>query len=444
MPARVPSFVVALIACVVVAVAASLGTVVGPAGAQETVPPTSTTPTTPTTPVGPSAPTSDTGLPEAISSSSVTLAGSVNPGGGATTYSFELGTTTAYGVSSASQTLAAGVGTTTIRIPVSGLTAATTYHYRLVATSAAGTARGTDRTFRTLAAPSRPSVASAAATAITSQSASLPARISPRGQATSVVVEIGPTKSFGSQTEPIVVGPAGASLPVALIAGALQPNTRYYFRAVAKNATGTTKGRTRTFTTLRDVSGVSIKAARSTVTWGSGTVVAGAVSGAGIDRVQVELLRQDAPYDKAPSKLAATTTGAGGTYTFSVSRLRASTRLSVRTRSTPAQTSRAIQIRSRLLVQFTARKRTSRAVQVRALVDPRIGSGKVYLQRRTASRWVTVKRPRLTHSRPANRSSATATIARRAKTERYRVVVSPGDAGAHVQTTSSTLTVPRR
>lgn len=441
MPARVPSFVLALLVGVVVALTAGFTGAVGPAGAQDAAPPTSTTPTTP---VGPLVPVAETGLPETVSATTATLGGAVNPGGGATTSSFELGTSTAYGLSTPSQTVAAGSAAVTIRIPVSRLTASTTYHYRLVATNAAGTARGTDRTFRTLAAPARASVASAAATAITASTATLPARITPRGQVASYFFEIGPTKAFGSQTETAQVGPAGTSLPVALPVAALQPNTRYYFRAVARNATGTTKGRTRTFTTLRDVAAVSIKAARSTVTWGGSTVVAGAVSGAGIGGVRVALLRQDAPYDRAPVEIAATTTSSAGTYTFSVSRLYSSTRLTVATRTTPVMTSRAVAIRSRLLVQFKARKRTSRSVQVRALIYPRVGSGKASLQRRAGGRWVTVKRPRLTHSRAANRSAFTTTIARRSTTERYRVVIVPRDDGAHVQTSSSSVTVPRR
>jgi hypothetical protein len=85
-----------------------------------------------------------------ITASSVTLAGSVNPNGSATSYWFKYGLTTSYGSLTPTNVVASGAGVTIITNLLSGLTQGTTYHYQLSASSAAGTATGTDKTFTTL------------------------------------------------------------------------------------------------------------------------------------------------------------------------------------------------------------------------------------------------------------------------------------------------------
>ncbi|HEX6206485.1 MAG TPA: hypothetical protein VFZ29_11835 [Solirubrobacterales bacterium] len=82
-----------------------------------------------------------------------TLNGTINAWGGQTTFHFEYGLTTAY--ESRVPVLVEGVAGSlqTPRVfsrAVSGLQPGTTYHYRLVATNAAGTTAGADRTFTTL------------------------------------------------------------------------------------------------------------------------------------------------------------------------------------------------------------------------------------------------------------------------------------------------------
>jgi hypothetical protein len=78
---------------------------------------------------------------------------SVNANGGATTYVIEYGTTTRYG----SQTTAVPAGSaktaTTVSTRLTDLRPYTRYHWRTVATNAAGTTRGRDRSFRTARLP---------------------------------------------------------------------------------------------------------------------------------------------------------------------------------------------------------------------------------------------------------------------------------------------------
>ena len=87
----------------------------------------------------------------ALSSTGATLNGTVNPNGNATTYYFEYGPTKTYGTKTAVVNAGSGNAKSPVSAPVSGLTASTTYHFRLVATNPAGTTTGRDKAFTTLA-----------------------------------------------------------------------------------------------------------------------------------------------------------------------------------------------------------------------------------------------------------------------------------------------------
>ena len=83
-----------------------------------------------------------------VTSSSATLNASVDPHGLTTTVSFQYGTTTSYGHTTANQTKT-GNTYQNVSANISGLTGSTTYHFRIVATNSAGTSYGGDRTFTT-------------------------------------------------------------------------------------------------------------------------------------------------------------------------------------------------------------------------------------------------------------------------------------------------------
>ena len=96
------------------------------------------------------APRASTGAATALGASAASAAASVDPRGGATTVSFDYGTTTAYGAS-VTQTLAAGDGAVAVTGLLSGLAPGTTYHVRVRATNEDGTATGADTTVTTAA-----------------------------------------------------------------------------------------------------------------------------------------------------------------------------------------------------------------------------------------------------------------------------------------------------
>ena len=104
--------------------------------------------TTPAPPVAVTSPATS------VAPTSATLNGSVDPNGRPTTWYFEYGTSTSYGSKTAEKSAGAGSSTAGVSGSVSALARGRVYHYRLVATSDAGTSRGADRTFTTLSVPS--------------------------------------------------------------------------------------------------------------------------------------------------------------------------------------------------------------------------------------------------------------------------------------------------
>jgi hypothetical protein len=87
--------------------------------------------------------------PAPVSDTSMSLAGAVNPNKYATDYHFEYGPTAAYGSKTATVSLASGSSSMAVKASIAGLSPATTYHYRLVASNKEGVTHGPDVEART-------------------------------------------------------------------------------------------------------------------------------------------------------------------------------------------------------------------------------------------------------------------------------------------------------
>jgi len=101
------------------------------------------------------APTATTNPASNVQPTQVTANGNINPNSVETHYHFEYGTTTSYGSSLPVPDGNAGHGTSTagVSLALPNLKPDTTYHYRLVANSAAGTSYGGDVAFKTPTMP---------------------------------------------------------------------------------------------------------------------------------------------------------------------------------------------------------------------------------------------------------------------------------------------------
>jgi hypothetical protein len=97
------------------------------------------------------APVATTGTATAVSATSESLAGTVNPNGTDTTYYFEWGTSAALGNKTAVTDAGAGATATSVSTTITGLRPGSTYDFAIVATSSLGTSTGTTTTFQAAA-----------------------------------------------------------------------------------------------------------------------------------------------------------------------------------------------------------------------------------------------------------------------------------------------------
>jgi subtilisin family serine protease len=95
------------------------------------------------------APTVTSSLATGVTATSATIPGTVNGFGFATTYHVEYGTTSSFGMQTAET--AAGSGSTSVSVGLTGLAPATTYYYRIVATNDYGSTASLTRSFKTKA-----------------------------------------------------------------------------------------------------------------------------------------------------------------------------------------------------------------------------------------------------------------------------------------------------
>jgi hypothetical protein len=220
---------------------------------------------------GYSAPTMTTGAASDITKTTVKLNGTVTADGGVSvTAYFEWGLTTSYGFTS---TTVAGLTTgSTMYLNLGELTPGTTYHYRIVGTNSAGTAYGGDVSFVTTA-PELPTVITNAATSVGSNTAILSGLLQTDGSATCEVqfqwFEQGGSWATATPTGWQTGKISGNTFTYSL--GGLTIGRTYYYRAQAKNATGTASGATQyfatTFTAPTNFDATALTSASIKLTW---------------------------------------------------------------------------------------------------------------------------------------------------------------------------------
>jgi hypothetical protein len=181
-----------------------------------------------------------------IASFSARLNALLDPHGLATSVHFQYGTTPSYGLTTAPQSQS-GNTYRNVSANINGLTASTTYHFRVVASNTAGSTMGADRTFTTLTPTGPPVVITRAATNVTPSSAMLNGSLDPHGLSTTVHFQYGTTASYGSNT-PMQIQTGNTYRNITANISGLASHTTYHFRIVATNTGGTRFGSDRVFT----------------------------------------------------------------------------------------------------------------------------------------------------------------------------------------------------
>ena len=392
----------------------------------------------------PAPPAVTTGAAQSVDRTAATLTATVDPNGAETTYRFQYGTSTSYGLVTAEATVPAGDAPVPVSVRITGLTESTTYHYRVTATNAAGVVNGADRTLRTDGSPRAPAASTQGATNVRPTTATLTARVNPRGQATTVVFQYGTSTRYGMQTAAVSAGSGTSTVTVRANIRGLRANTRYQYRAVATNPTGTTRGGNRSFVTLRAPSAVGMEVVPRSVRWNGSATVRGRVIGSGVGGTPVALERSDFPYLTGYREVARRNADSNGNYSFTLGPLYSATRVRVVTRTTIAAASAPFQIANRVApgLRVTGTGRT--AVSLAGSINPAVPNGRVSVQRRAPSgRWVRIRSVRPQPLR-GNRSRYRVAVKRISRTAVVRVVVVPNDRGEHANGASREIRIARR
>ena len=196
-------------------------------------------------------PTVTTTGSSAITVNSATASGDVTPVSSAVTesgicWSLAANPTTADSHTATSPVVSSGP----FNINITGLAAATTYHYRAYAINGVGTSYGADLNFLTLP-PILPTVTTTNSSAVTAVSASSGGNVSDDGGA--AVTQRGvcwnTTGTPVITADPFTTNGTGTG-SFSSVAQVLSPATTYHLRAYAINSVGTAYGNEITFTTL--------------------------------------------------------------------------------------------------------------------------------------------------------------------------------------------------
>lgn len=190
-----------------------------------------------------------------VTSTSVELRGVANPGGTSTSAWFEWGMTREFTNQTTRQNIGNGTAASNFAQSLRELRPNTTYYFRAVGQREGGTAtRGELRTFTTTGdAPAAAAVYTNEASGVTSNAAELRGSVNPGGNSTTAWFEWGTgTSALSNQTDSHTIGNANAVINFGQTVRNLQPNTTYYFRAVAQSGTSAAiRGSVRSFTTSR-------------------------------------------------------------------------------------------------------------------------------------------------------------------------------------------------
>jgi hypothetical protein len=180
-----------------------------------------------------------------VTPSTATLNGSLNPDNLATTYHFDYGVNTDYGLTTPDRD--ATSGGTSEALPgeaLTGLQPGHLYHYRLIASNELGTTVGEDRTLIT---PTSPRIFAERTSNVTETSADLQAKVNPLGFDTTYHFEYGRSTSYEQSGPEEELGPSSEPQDVELHLSNLAPGVTYHFRVVAENQWGSAVGPDTTF-----------------------------------------------------------------------------------------------------------------------------------------------------------------------------------------------------
>ena len=331
---------------------------------------------------------------------------------------------------------------------ISGLSPATTYHYRIVAVPQGGVpVNGGDATFKTSASatnPAAPSISRLSAVDKTPTSARLTARIDPNRAATTWHVEWGTTTGLGRSTaEQTIPAGDGARRRLAVAPRPADAHEDLLARDRAQRA-GLRRSGTASFTTLRAPTGITLSVFPEPAVFGDSVSVSGRVQGTGVNGLTVVLEQSAFPYSAGFTQVATARTRSRGDFRFPSRPLLVATRFRAVSQTSVSVASSEIRadVRARVGIRRTAQ--TRRTLTLTGRVLPSLPAGRATLQRRTRSGgWHRVRRKALSAA-STDASSYRFRVRRLRRAAVYRVKVAANDGGAHLGATSRALLVGKK
>jgi hypothetical protein len=240
----------------------------------------------------------------------------------------------------------------------------------------------------------RATVTTGAAANVTFQSARVGGSVDPNKTATNYYFQYGTTPALGIETAPTPVGAGDKAVRVSVDLGGLAPTTRYHYRIVAQNASGTTIGKQRTFTTRKQPLGVTLAATPNPIKLGSGTTLAGTLSGTGNAGRKIVLQSNPWPYTQgfqnASNELL---TNATGGFSFPILSLPFNTQYRVVMSERPAVVSPIVTVGVKFYVgSKVSKKRVRRGRKIRfsGTIKPARPGANIAIQKKRNGRWVSI------------------------------------------------------
>jgi hypothetical protein len=239
-----------------------------------------------------------------------------------------------------------------------------------------------------------PVATTGAAANVTFSSARVNGSVDPNSEATSYYVQYGTTKALGTNTAAVAVGGGKNPVRVSVDLAGLAPTTRYHYRFVAQNPSGTALGKRRTFTTRRQPLGVSLAATPNPIKLGSGTTLFGTLTGTGNAGRKIVLQGNSWPYTGGfKNATNEQLTNAQGGFSFPLLSVPVNTQYRVVMPERPGVASPIVTAGVKFYVRTKVSKRRvqrGRRVRFSGTINPARPGGQIAIQRKSSGRWVSI------------------------------------------------------
>jgi hypothetical protein len=241
----------------------------------------------------------------------------------------------------------------------------------------------------------KPTVETRGASKITFSSARIAGRVDPNTEATTYYFQYGTTIALGSQTPTASAGSGNKAVGRTADITGLAPITKYYYRIVATNNSGTVLGKRRSFTTRRQPLGVSLAATPNPVkAASSATTLAGTLSGTNSAGRKVVLQASAWPFTSGFVNVSnEQVTNPQGQFSFPLLSVAVNTQYRVQMPERPAVVSPIVLLGVKPYVSSKVNKRRverGKRIRFSGSVKPAAPDQQLAIQKWNGSQWVTV------------------------------------------------------